>query len=117
MAQDVSLLRTSIEVGREYRNSHACYCKLIIVIKPASRIIITANNLRTLLKNLPNLLSIVNYWYHWKKYRTCFSQAVISRALKFNALFKYTMSHCTQISNTFLVQSVMPAGSGFAGAE
>jgi len=117
MAQDVSLFRTSIELGKEYRNSHACYCKLIIVIDPASRIIITFKNSRNLLKNLPNLLPTVNYWYHWKKYRTFFSQVVISRALKFNGLIEYTMSNCTQINDTFLVQSVIPAGAGSACAE
>jgi len=117
MAQDVSLMRTSIEVRREYRISHACYYKLIIVIDPASLILIIIKNFKNLLRILPNLLSIVNYSYHWKKYRTFFPQVFISRALKINALFEYTMSHCTQINDTVLVQSVMPAGSGFARAE
>ena len=59
MAKDASLLRTSIELRREYRGNHTCYYKLIIGTDPATRLVITDQNLKNLLKDLPVFLSTV----------------------------------------------------------
>ncbi|RMI03355.1 MAG: hypothetical protein D6681_10095 [Calditrichaeota bacterium] len=55
-----SLLETRIELQRVYDESqHKTYFKLIIGADPDTRVIITDQNIETLLQDLPNVLSTV----------------------------------------------------------
>ncbi len=59
MAKEVSLLKTHIELKREYVDNQVFYYKLIIGTDPKTRVVITDSDLEHLLNDLPNFLSTV----------------------------------------------------------
>lgn len=59
MTRDVSLLKTSIELTRERQSNNGCYYKLVIGANPSTRVVITNQSLKSLLKDLPDFLSTI----------------------------------------------------------
>ncbi len=59
MANENTLVRTTIELKRDFDEQHQSYFKLIIGTDPDTRVIITDSNLESLLTDLPNVLSTV----------------------------------------------------------
>lgn len=59
MAKEANLLKTHVELKREYDEDQICYYKLIIGTDPETRVVITDSNLEHLLNDLPNFLSTV----------------------------------------------------------
>lgn len=59
MSLTTCLLKTSVELRREYDEQRRCYYKLIIGTDPETRVVVSDDNVQSLLEDLPNLLSTV----------------------------------------------------------